>query len=421
MSKKLMSVILVAVLVLSMGTVAMASVSADELPAKADGYNRYYFYMPENWYNEYATTAGIYWWEGTDACSAWPGYVANETDVEGVYYYDVHSDVTTIIWNNAIDGGTDDTQAIYTAAYQTKNIGSEYYDVDESVNYPEGTPNFDEMIYVVDSSKTEVNEYSGKSTFAGEWFYYYGNGEYGYTPTKGDTYFNERSYSEAPVPVGPTTDEPTAPEVTGVKITVDGVEYIAQVGDVITYTTTLTTPANIENIQAYTTFDTATLELVEATNADRVPNIGGVVANVKDGVFYFNASEIETGFDFVGGKTLVSLQFKVVGEADAAITTVIEEMCEIETAKDYITGSEIVADGVAVTETLEVPEVIIPTEPVVTEPVVTEPDATSGTEAPEKEPTDVPETGANTALFVTLAVIALAAAAVVVLRKKANA
>ena len=107
MSKKLMSVILVAVLVLSMGTVAMASVSADELPAKADGYNRYYFYMPENWLNEHATTAGIYWWEGTDACSSWPGYVANPTDVEGLYYYDVNQDVTTIIWNNAIDGGTD--------------------------------------------------------------------------------------------------------------------------------------------------------------------------------------------------------------------------------------------------------------------------------------------------------------------------
>ncbi|MBE6794807.1 MAG: hypothetical protein E7532_07695 [Ruminococcaceae bacterium] len=419
MSKKLMSVILVAVLVLSMGTVAMASVSADELPAKAEGYNRYYFYMPESWYNEYATTAGIYWWEGTDKCSTWPGYVANETDVEGVYYYDVHSDVTTIIWNNAIDGGMDQEADIYTLAVQTKNIGSEYYDVDESVNYPEGTPNFDEMIYVVDESMTEINEYNGKMVYAGEWYYYYGNGEYGYTPEKGDVYFADRSYEGAPTPVK-DTDEPTteAPEATGVKITVDGVEYVAQVGDVITYTATLTTPASIENIQGSTTFDTATLELVDATNAVRVPNIGGVVANVKDGVFYFNASEIATGFDFVGGKTLVTLEFKVVGEADAAITTVIDEMCEISTGADFITGSEIVADGVAVGETLVVPEPPVVTDPVVTEPTNT--DATSNTDKPS-DPVDTPPTGANTALFVAIAVIALAAAAVVVLRKKANA
>ncbi len=419
MSKKLMSVILVAVLVLSMGTVAMASVSADELPAKAEGYNRYYFYMPESWYNEYATTAGIYWWEGTDKCSTWPGYVANETDVEGVYYYDVHSDVTTIIWNNAIDGGMDQEADIYTLAVQTKNIGSEYYDVDESVNYPEGTPNFDEMIYVVDESMTEENEYNGKMVYAGEWYYYYGNGEYGYTPEKGDVYFADRSYEGAPTPVK-GTDEPTteAPEATGVKITVDGVEYVAQVGDVITYTATLTTPASIENIQGSTTFDTATLELVDATNAVRVPNIGGVVANVKDGVFYFNASEIATGFDFVGGKTLVTLEFKVVGEADAAITTVIDEMCEISTGADFITGSEIVADGVAVGETLVVPEIPVVTDPVVTEPTNT--DATSNTDKPS-DPIDTPPTGANTALFVAIAVIALAAAAVVVLRKKANA
>ena len=219
----------------------------------------------------------------------------------------------------------------------------------------------------------------------------------------------------------PTTPAVTEPAPVAGGVTVGGKTYDVAVGDEITYTVVLTTPANIENIQGFTSFDATVLELVEASNADRVPNIAGVVANVKDGVFYFNASEINAGYDFVGGKTLVTLKFKVLADAETTIATVIEEMCEIETGKDYITGSEIVADGVAVTETLEVPDVIIPTEPVVTEPVVTEPDATSGTEVPEKEPTDVPETGANTALFVTLAVIALAAAAVVVLRKKANA
>ena len=415
MSKKLMSVILVAVLVLSMGTMAMASVSADELPAKADGYNRYYFYMPESWLNEHATTAGIYWWEGTDACSSWPGYVANPTDVEGVYYYDVNQDVTTIIWNNAIDGGTDPEAPIYTAAYQTKNIGSEYYDAGESDNYPDGTPNFDEMIYVVDESKTDVNEFSGKSTFAGEWFYYYGNGEYGFTPEKGDTYFNQRSYMEAPTPVTDGNDDVVEDET------------ISYVGETVTYVATLTTPKAIENIQATTTYSADTLKLIDATAAERFPNMTGVVANAADGAIYFNASEISAGFDFVGGKTLIALTFEVIADGDMVVETVIEEMVEFF-GPDYVTGGEIVADGVALENELVLPEIEKPTDPKPSEtaPVedptkapVADPTGTTGADTNEKP--DVPPTGANVAIFAVLAVVAMAGAAVVVLRKKANA
>ncbi len=415
MSKKLMSVILVAVLVLSMGTVAMASVSADELPAKADGYNRYYFYMPETWYNEHATTAGIYWWEGTDACSAWPGYVANPTDVDGVYYYDVNQDVTTIIWNNAIDGGTDPEAPIYTAAYQTKNIGSEYYDAGESENYPDGTPSFDEMIYVVDTSKTDVNEFSGKSTFAGEWFYYYGNGEYGYTPEKGDVYFNERSYVEAPTPVkDDDVEEPTTEET------------ISYVGETVTYTATLTTPKAIENVQATTTYTADTLKLIDATVAERFPNMTGVVANAADGAIYFNASEISTGFDFTGGKTLITLTFEVIADGEMAVETAIEEMVEFF-GPDYVTGGEIVAEGVEITDELVLPEIQKPTDPQPTETTVVDPtkapatDVTGNTGSTETEKNDVPPTGSNVAIFAAIAVVAMAAAAVVVLRKKANA
>ncbi|MBR3988071.1 MAG: hypothetical protein IKK10_02070 [Clostridia bacterium] len=412
MSKKLMSVILVAVLVLSMGTVAMASVSADELPAKADGYNRYYFYLPESWLNEHATTAGIYWWEGTDACSAWPGYTANPTDVEGVYYYDVHQDVTTIIWNNAIDGGTDPEAAIYTAAYQTKNIGSEYYDAGESANYPDGTPNFDEMIYVIDESKTDVNEFSGKSTFAGEWYYYYGNGEYGFTPEKGATYFNQRSYMEAPTPVPGDVEDTTD-------------ETISYVGETVTYVATLTTPKNIENVQATTTYTADTLKLVDATVAERFPNMTGVVANAADGAIYFNASEISTGFDFTGGKTLIALTFEVIADGEMKVETAIEEMVEFF-GPDYVTGGEIVADGVVIADELVLPEIVVPTTTVEPTTVVdptkapeTDVQGTTGGTSTEKP--DVPPTGANVALFAAIAVVAMAAAAVVVLRKKVNA
>ncbi len=422
MSKKLMSVILVAVLVLSMGTVAMASVSADELPAKADGYNRYYFYMPENWLNEHATTAGIYWWEGTDACSSWPGYVANPTDVEGLYYYDVNQDVTTIIWNNAIDGGTDPEAPIYTAAYQTINIGSEYYDAGESVNYPDGTDSFDEMIYVVDESKTMVNDFSGKSTFAGEWFYYYGNGEYGFTPEKGDVYFNQRSYNEAPTPVEGDVTEPTTPDVEYGIVSVGGIANEVYVGDELTYTVNLKTPNKIEDVQAYITYDADMLKVVEATT----PNIYGAIVNTGEaGTIYFNATEVNNGLDFTADSALVEVKFEVLAKAESAIDITIEEMTE-RNGGSYFTDSEQVNADVVVTETLNVPE--RPTEPetTVTAPVedptkapVADPTGITGTTPTEKP--DTPPTGANVAIFAALAVVAMAAAAVVVLRKKANA
>ncbi len=418
MSKKLMSVILVAVLVLTMGTVAMASVSADELPAKADSDNRYYFYMPETWANEYATTAGIYWWEGTDACSAWPGYVANPTDVEGVYYYDVNKDVTTIIWNNAIDGGTDMEQPIYTAAYQTKNIGSEYYDPDESVNYPNGTDSFDGMIYVVDTSKTEINDFSQKTTFAGEWFYYYGNGEYGFTPEKGDVYFNSRSYDGTPVPVG--GEEPV---VKGANITLNGETFTALVGSEITYTAVLTTPKAIEDVQGFVTYDSESLEL---TSCDTTNLGGAAIVNTEiAGSVYFNASVVN-GLDFTTGLTLVELKFNVIAEADSEISLTIQEMTEKE-GDSYYTDGEKVNDAVVIEETLVVPEIPVETDPTPAPTAPTEKattpdasDATSATDAPVVKP-DTPPTGSSVAVFVALAAVAMAAAAVVVLRKKANA
>ncbi len=418
MSKKLMSVILVAVLVLSMGTVAMASVSAEELPAKPDGYNRYYFYMPESWLNDYATTAGIYWWEGTDACSSWPGYEAKPTAVEGVYYYDVCQDVTMIIWNNAIDGGTDPESEIYTAAYQIKDLGCEYYDPDESVNYPNGTDSFDEMIYVVDESKTDVNAFSGKSTFAGEWYYYYGNGEYGFTPEKGDVYFNQRSYMEAPTPVGGNTPE-TEPVVESANITVGTETKTALVGDEITYTVKLKTPGLIENVQAYVTYDADKLELVSCD----VENLGdsGIYNTEIAGTVYFNASTVK-GLNYTEEDTLVEIKFNVLEAADSTIAVTVEEMTEVGDVP-YFTDSEQVNDEVVITETLDVP--VHETEPALTDPVVDPTkapveDETGATGAPEED-TDVPKTGANVALFAALAVVAMAAAAVVVLRKKANA
>ena len=153
---------------------------------------RYYFYMPESWYNDYTAktgnTAGIYWWDGTNACDSWPGIPAKKGDVEGVYYYDVPKDVSVVIWNNYVDGGSDIYEEKYYYSQQTINIGTEYYDPGESDFYPDGNRDFDGMIYVTDPSILPWwSDYNGRYTFVGEWFYYYGGGEYGTAKVKGES------------------------------------------------------------------------------------------------------------------------------------------------------------------------------------------------------------------------------------------
>lgn len=176
--------------------------SDDEASKDEVDTNRYYFYYPEIWEStDDEITAGIYWWDATNAPTAWPGYEANKTEVEGVFYYDVPKDVTTIIWNNFIDGGTDPEAEVYKYAYQTVNVSTEYYDAGDSDSYPNGVESFDGMIYVV-HLLTSVSELSPKRADEGEWYFYYGNGEYGITAEKGDDVYTD-SY----------LDEPIVPEV----------------------------------------------------------------------------------------------------------------------------------------------------------------------------------------------------------------
>lgn len=156
---------------------------------------RYYFLMPNgsngdkgsdgtfapSWYNEMTDTAGIYWWQsGIADPDAWIGYIAMKSDVEDVYYADVPTGVTGCNWNNGVDGGLDTTQPQYKLAAQSVNVGLEYYDIGESQNYPNGTPNFNNMIYVINPDLVSISEYSQQQMCGGEWYYYYGDGCYGF-------------------------------------------------------------------------------------------------------------------------------------------------------------------------------------------------------------------------------------------------
>ena len=226
--KKTLSLILAVCILASMACVAAVSASAnagdpvrrynvkDIVNSKPDSQVKtktYMFYMPESWRNTYNDTydgksldscsAGIYWWEGSynanecqgDFENAWPGFVVTETlpEDKNIFKAEVPEDVATIVWNNIVDGGTEQGTEQYVAAIQTGDIKCESYDEidpDGYGFYPNGVANFDGMIYVCNPKATEVNEFSGKLTYKGVWCYYYGNGEYGIYPTRDEAVAN---------------------------------------------------------------------------------------------------------------------------------------------------------------------------------------------------------------------------------------
>ncbi len=220
MKKRIFSLVLAVALVMSMATVAIISASAATdsegryVPSDTvKSTQRVYFLMPTDWENDYtqAQVAGIYWWTGSDACgsldgtsvgNAWPGYKAQYEatyDVGSVYYVDLPMNVGNIVWNNYVDGGTDSEAPVFVAAKQTVNVPSEEcYDAGDSDLYPDGEVYFDGMIYVCDSKKltpSSLNE--GQVTYGGEWYYYFGDGQYSYYETKEEAEANDALFTDA--------------------------------------------------------------------------------------------------------------------------------------------------------------------------------------------------------------------------------
>ncbi len=240
MSKKLISIILSCVLVVALALVgvigASAAIDTDGryVPSEGTETHRLYFAMPESWKSEKfsADTAGAYWWSGTDKCgsldggegAAWPGYKIQVADADAnLFYLDIPTDVPNVIFNNSLNGGersVDDAGNVtyqygeeqFKAAKQTVDIlcqyysegDNEYYDSvldgefwaqaqeafdgddktffgDFADNFFEDpdwgiSMNFNNMIYVTDPNKTDV-AVSGKETYGGEFYFYYGLNE----------------------------------------------------------------------------------------------------------------------------------------------------------------------------------------------------------------------------------------------------
>lgn len=274
MKKKLVSLLLAGSVVASMAAIASVSASAiiDSNGCYAPGENvtcgtyRYYFALPNTWLSEYSDTAGAYWYNGTDACGAvdgsggdlkWPGYKAQRDEYKssnyGLYYVDCPTDVPQIIWNNYTDGGEDKEAPIYLTAKQSNDAPTEFYVADDSDLYDQDwfdemeesysgdkaklgdfadnffydeeyglgfAMNFDNMIFVVPAEPNGEN-FQGKPTYNGDWYFYYGNGEYGTYPTKEEAEEKGTLLSlenvatpDEPTPTTPGSVDPTKPGVT---------------------------------------------------------------------------------------------------------------------------------------------------------------------------------------------------------------
>ena len=260
--KKFTAMLISVLLMFSMMTAAtgstMAAVAEDGTYIPGENIKstyRYYFAMPNSWLNEYTDTAGVYWWSGSDACNsvenpiAWPGYKANRDRYQGnacgIYYVDCPSEVSAIVWNNYIDGGLDPEAPEFAASKQARDINTEYYSAGDSYlytsewfeemetaynsdktafgtyadnffvdeNYGFGFSfNFNNMIFVLDPNKSFEN-FVGNTVYGGDWYFYYGDGEYGTYPTRAwaeskGALKDLADYSDIPS----SPDEPEKPE-----------------------------------------------------------------------------------------------------------------------------------------------------------------------------------------------------------------
>ncbi len=252
--KKSLSLILAVCLIASVFALGAVSASAnygdavhnadikDVVPA-ADATKTLYFYMPQEWRNAFndsydgsdlaSCKAGIYWWDTSyspalyygDTRNAWPGYTVSETDPadSNIFVAKCPADISTVIFNNTVDGGeTADKEKQperYAAALQTSNLTAEFYmpGEDKYGFYPNGTSDVNGMIFVCNLKDTEVNEFSGKSTYNGAWFYYYGEGKYGTYKTLEEAQAANAVFSNGEWPGGdfePATQAPTVAPTT---------------------------------------------------------------------------------------------------------------------------------------------------------------------------------------------------------------
>lgn len=380
MSKKVISLLLAVMLTAAMIVVAAISVSADTddegsyVPSEGTETYHIYFCKPDDWENKYTSDAGVYWENGSDTPSVWPGYSARNADIKNVYCSDVPTDVDKVIWNNALKGTDDPTNPEYKLAYRTTDINFKGYDKGESDYYPNGVESFDNMIYIINPEFTSEND-KDELIFTGEWFYYYGNGEYGNAPKKADlkagdyygkdgvfpTEYNpsgEETTAESTTEV--VTESETTESATDAPVATEGTTSSAEsslaltvnatsnyfpmasakynaVTNQVTVTYNMQSPKNVLDTQWHISYDPSILSVADVNTAKSVcPTMDGrgVYVNFKnksEGVGYvrFGASNLGL-YDFSEKTLFATVVFDVKDISKVApVSTTVDLVVEV--------------------------------------------------------------------------------------------
>ena len=367
--KRILSLVLTVCLVASVAVIATVSASANagdpiRRPNIKDVVNkdpdlpevstfRYYFYLPEAWKNVYndsydgtdleSCSAGVYWWTGSykpddykgELTNAWPGYVVTdrETADSNIFYADVPDDVNKIVFNDAVDGGMDEEADVYNYAFQTIDIPSEMYDAgdDKYGFYPDGLDDFDGMIFVTDPDAISKNELSGKTSYGGNWFFYYGDGTYGIYETKAEAEAADAVLSGGQFPKALQIDpknltlyynEPTEKSAT---ITPNDPTAVASIADDTVASLVQDPTTGVATVTALVAEGETTVSFIDASGLKRTANV--TVTSYPSRFISFTAAKttIKIGdttkttakINYPSGKTTYTTSKKTVATVDS--------------------------------------------------------------------------------------------------------
>ena len=260
--KKIISILLAVMLVVSVATVSMGAVEynptdsytvskdtptcEEAIKACNNGQlgpvQHVYFQLPlpvkgdeENttWTNKYNSTdlgldycqVCVYWWSGiagesgswpSGAGCTWVGYKTKLVDKENrIYEATIPADGGTplVIWNNGVNGGMDPNKDIFHYARQLADANIEGAYPDDYDTLPEGTPvedNMDGCITIInyDPEKAVENNLTHFMNYGFDYYVYYGDGCYGEYPTTSPNYHGK--YASC---VNPEHDHPKPGDV----------------------------------------------------------------------------------------------------------------------------------------------------------------------------------------------------------------
>ena len=358
MSKKVISLLLAVMLTAAMIVVAAISVSADTddegsyVPSEGTETYHIYFCKPDDWENKYTSDAGVYWENGSDTPSAWPGYSARNADVKNVYCSDVPTDVDKVIWNNALKGTDDPTNPEYKLAYRTTDINFKGYDKGESDYYPNGVESFDNMIYIINPEFTSENAPKKADLKAGDYY-----GKDGVFPTEYDP-SGEETTAESTTEV--VTESETTESATDAPVATEGTTSSAEsslaltvnatsnyfpmasakynaVTNQVTVTYIMQSPKNVLDTQWHISYDPSILSVADVNTAKSVcPTMDGrgVYVNFKnksEGVGYvrFGASNLGL-YDFSEKTLFATVVFDVKDISKVApVSTTVDLVVEV--------------------------------------------------------------------------------------------